>query len=56
MCRVRAECRTACITRGVLGSVLPVIYGNGNMMFQAPGYVTITDHPARLSGAALRVS
>ncbi|PWT82499.1 MAG: hypothetical protein C5B57_08570 [Blastocatellia bacterium] len=31
-----------CITRGVLGSVLPVIYGNGNMIFQAPGYVSIT--------------
>jgi hypothetical protein len=39
---VQGECMTACITRGVLGSVLPVIYGNGNMMFQAPGYVTIT--------------
>jgi hypothetical protein len=31
-----------CITRGVLGSVLPVIYGNGNQIFQTPGYVTIT--------------
>ena len=31
-----------CITRGVLGSVLPVIYGNGNMIFQAPGVVSIT--------------
>ena len=31
-----------CITRGVLGSIMPVIYGNGNMIFQAPGYVTIT--------------
>lgn len=31
-----------CITRGVLGSVMPVIYGNGNIIFQAPGYVTIT--------------
>ena len=30
-----------CITRGVLGSIMPVIYGNGNMIFQAPGYVTI---------------
>ena len=28
-----------CITRGVLGSIMPVIYGNGNMIFQAPGYV-----------------
>jgi len=31
-----------CITRGVLGSVLPVIYGNGNEIFQSPGYVSIT--------------
>jgi hypothetical protein len=31
-----------CITRGVLGSVLPVIYGNGNMIFQSPGYVSVT--------------
>jgi hypothetical protein len=31
-----------CITRGVMGSVLPVIYGNGNEIFQSPGYVTIT--------------
>jgi hypothetical protein len=31
-----------CITRGVLGSVLPVIYGNGNVIFQSPGYVSIT--------------
>ena len=31
-----------CITRGIFGSVLPVIYGNGNYIFQSPGYVTIT--------------
>ncbi len=31
-----------CITRGVLGSIMPVIYGNGSMIFQSPGYVTIT--------------
>jgi hypothetical protein len=31
-----------CITRGVFGSVLPVIYGNGNFIFQAPGIVSIT--------------
>ena len=31
-----------CITRGVLGSILPVIYGNGNLIFQSPGYVSIT--------------
>ena len=28
-----------CITRGVLGSVIPVIYGNGNEIVQGPGYV-----------------
>ncbi len=30
-----------CITRGVLGSTLPVIYGNGNQIFQTPDYVVI---------------
>jgi hypothetical protein len=27
-----------CVTRGVLGSVIPVIYGNSNEIVQAPGY------------------
>lgn len=31
-----------CITRGVIGSILPVIYGNGNRISQSPGFVTIT--------------
>jgi hypothetical protein len=31
-----------CITRGVLGSLLPVVYGNGNRWSQSPGYVTVT--------------
>jgi hypothetical protein len=31
-----------CITRGIVGSVLPVIYGNGNRILQAPGQVVIT--------------
>jgi len=31
-----------CITRGVLGSTLNVIYGNGSEISQSPGYVTIT--------------
>jgi hypothetical protein len=31
-----------CITRGVLGSTLNVIYGNGQEISQSPGYVTIT--------------
>jgi len=31
-----------CITRGVLGSTLNVIYGNGQEIQQSPGYVTIT--------------
>jgi len=30
-----------CITRGVLGSILPVIYNNGNEIVQAPGFVAI---------------
>ncbi len=30
-----------CITRGVAGSILPVIYGNGLQIVQAPGYVAI---------------
>ncbi len=28
-----------CITRGLLGSVIPVIYGNSNEIVQAPGYL-----------------
>ena len=28
-----------CITRGVLGSIIPVVYNNGNQILQAPGYV-----------------
>jgi hypothetical protein len=31
-----------CITRGILGSVLRVVYGNGNRIVQAPGVVAIT--------------
>jgi hypothetical protein len=31
-----------CITRGVVGSILPVIYGNGNRIVQAPGSVAIS--------------
>jgi len=30
-----------CITRGVVGSMLPVIYGNSFQIIQAPGYVAI---------------
>jgi hypothetical protein len=30
-----------CISRGVAGSVLPAIYGNGTKIVQAPGYVVI---------------
>ena len=30
-----------CITRGVLGSMLPVIYGNGTDILQSPGLVVI---------------
>jgi hypothetical protein len=40
-----------CITRGVVGSILPVIYGNGTNIVQGPGYVVIRNemiHEARL--------
>jgi hypothetical protein len=30
-----------CISRGVLGSMFPVIYNNGNQILQLPGYVVI---------------
>ena len=30
-----------CITRGLLGSIIPVVYGNGNEIVQGPGYVVI---------------
>ncbi len=30
-----------CITRGVIGSILPVIYNNGNQIIQAPGLVVL---------------
>ena len=30
-----------CITRGVLGSMIPVVYNNGNEILQAPGVVII---------------
>jgi hypothetical protein len=30
-----------CISRGIAGSIFPVIYGNGQQIVQAPGYVTI---------------
>jgi hypothetical protein len=32
-----------CITRGIAGSILPVIYNNGNQIVQAPGYVAIVN-------------
>ena len=31
-----------CITRGIIGSVLPVVYGNGNRIMQSPGQVVIS--------------
>ena len=40
-----------CISRGVTGSIFPVIYGNGQRIVQAPGYVTILQemvHEARV--------
>ena len=32
-----------CITRGIAGSVLPVIYNNGNVIVQAPGYIAFVN-------------
>jgi hypothetical protein len=40
-----------CITRGLIGSVMPGGYNNGNQIFQSPGYVTIVNemiHEARV--------
>jgi hypothetical protein len=40
-----------CVTRGVIGSILPVIYNNGNEIVQGPGYVVIRNemiHEARV--------
>jgi hypothetical protein len=40
-----------CISRGVTGSIFPVIYGNGQQIIQGPGYVTILQemvHEARV--------
>ena len=40
-----------CISRGVTGSIFPVIYGNGQEIVQTPGYVTILQemvHEARV--------
>src|SRR5262245_6732348 len=40
-----------CITRGLLGSMIPVVYNNGNQILQAPGYVVFRNemiHEARV--------
>ena len=40
-----------CITRGLMGSLLPTIYNNGNEIVQGPGYVVIRNemiHEARV--------
>jgi hypothetical protein len=40
-----------CITRGLLGSMIPVVYNNGNQIVQAPGYVVLRNemiHEARV--------
>jgi len=40
-----------CISRGIAGSVLPVIYGNGTEIVQGPGYVVLLQemvHEARV--------
>jgi hypothetical protein len=41
-----------CITRGIAGSFLPVIYNNGNQIVQAPGYVVLRNemiHETRIA-------
>ena len=40
-----------CITRGLLGSVIPVVYNNGNQILQSPGYVVFRNemiHESRI--------
>ena len=40
-----------CLTRGLVGSIVPVIYGNGTQILQAPGVVVIRNemiHEARV--------
>jgi hypothetical protein len=40
-----------CVTRGAVGSIIPVVYNNGNQILQAPGYVVIRNemiHEARV--------
>jgi hypothetical protein len=40
-----------CISRGVVGSMMPVVYNNGNEILQAPGYVIFRNemiHEARI--------
>lgn len=40
-----------CISRGVVGSMMPVVYNNGNEIVQAPGYVVLRNemiHEARI--------
>jgi hypothetical protein len=40
-----------CISRGVAGSIFPVIYGNGQQIVQGPGYISIMQemvHEARI--------
>jgi len=55
-----------CITRGLLGSMIPVVYGNGNEIVQGPGYVMLRQemiHESRVipldgsphPGAAIRM-
>ncbi len=49
-----------CISRGVVGSMMPVVYNNGNEIIQAPGLVAFRnemihetrDHPARRTRVA----
>ena len=40
-----------CISRGIVGSMMPVVYNNGNQIVQAPGYVVLRNemiHESRI--------
>jgi hypothetical protein len=40
-----------CISRGVVGSMMPVVYNNGNLIVQTPGYVVLVNemiHESRI--------
>ena len=45
------ESADPCITRGVIGMMMPGVYNNGTLIVQSPGYVVILSemvHRARI--------